>query len=170
MKKLLPILGLLFSSNSMAAIGTGHAQAELTKPLSITFVRNVNFGTISIDPSAGPQTIPITMYGTVTCPLTYVCAGSPIGGLMYFYGSPNIPISVSISGETATLTDGNGNSIIFDPSFGSGDTHNTMLDNVGYRALIMGGEISFTGNESEGVYSSTNARGGPKNSDSVLSY
>lgn len=159
MKKVLFILNILLSSTVMAATGSGHAQAQLTKPLSIAFVRNVNFGTISIDPSAGPQTVPITHFGIITCPPTYVCAGSPIGALMNFNGAPSAPIFVSVSGETAVLSDGAGNTVTFDPAFGSGDTHNTTLDATGYKALVMGGEVSFTGNEPAGTYSSSNAGG-----------
>ncbi|MBN2780123.1 MAG: DUF4402 domain-containing protein [Alphaproteobacteria bacterium] len=165
MKNMLKIsifaMGLILSSGAMAATGTGHAQAELSTPLSIS-ANSINFGTIAIDPAAGPQTISLTTADTVTCPATYVCSGSANSSNPIISGAPFQSFSLSLVGSTATLSDGLGHVLTFDPEIiiiGSGDTFSATLGAGGTYGVAIGGSINFTGNELAGIYSSSNAGG-----------
>ncbi|MBN2780039.1 MAG: DUF4402 domain-containing protein, partial [Alphaproteobacteria bacterium] len=152
-------LGAMLTSNTFAATGTGHAQAELTNPLSVANITNANLGIIAIDPGAGTQTVSISDAGAVTCPATYVCSGSPTAGTIRVTGSVSTAVSVSIVGSTATLSDGSGNTLIFDPFFMWGgspvDSFTAPTNLSGNLGKNVGGEITFTGAEVMGTYSST---------------
>lgn len=153
-------MGLVLSSGAFAATGTGHAQAELTHPLTVTNNQDVNFGVIAIDPAAGPQTVPVNGAHVVTCPTTYVCSGTTHGGNLALTGAPNTTVDINLTGSTAVLSDGTGNTLTFDPSFGnSTDASSTTLLGDGTRNILIIGELSFTGTEPAGVYNTTNAGG-----------
>lgn len=153
-------MGLVLGSGTFAATGTGHAQAELTSPLTITNTVNVDFGVIAIDPAAGPQTILIDGTHTVHCPATYVCSGTPSGGGLQITGAPDVTVYVNLVGSTATLSDGTGNSITFDPSFGnSSDSTPFIIATNGTRNVSIIGELTFSGNEPAGTYNTTNTGG-----------
>ncbi|MBN1783587.1 MAG: DUF4402 domain-containing protein [Alphaproteobacteria bacterium] len=156
MKQILFILGLLLTSNTFAATGTGHAQTELTNPLSITETTSINFGAVAIDPAAGPQEM---ILSESDCPATYVCTGQRTDGLLLIKGNPWSTVYVSIEGETAILSDGNGNTIVFDPSLGGADTRALDIFPNGERTRTVNGKIYFTGSEPAGTYSSENAGG-----------
>ncbi|MBN2779788.1 MAG: DUF4402 domain-containing protein [Alphaproteobacteria bacterium] len=153
-------IATVFSSGAFAASGTGHAQMELSTPLTVTNSQDVNFGSIAIDPGAGPQTVTMNNSGIITnCPVSYVCSGTTAGGLIQMTGAPDILVYVSMTGELATLSEGNGNTLTFDPVFTTGtDTASSRL-NGGSNYLYIGGSIDFTGNEPAGVYNTTNAGG-----------
>ncbi|MBN1783644.1 MAG: DUF4402 domain-containing protein [Alphaproteobacteria bacterium] len=154
-------LGAMLTSNTFAATGTGHAQAELTNPLTVVNNVTLNFGTIAIDPAAGAQTLAMNGSGIVVCPATYVCSGSSVYGRVTVTGSPDTLVSLSLSGSTATLSDGAGNSLIFDPYFNNetDSVINSPLSAVGVATIFVMGSIDFTGNEVAGTYSSSNAGG-----------
>lgn len=111
------MLGL--SSNAMAATGTGHARAELLNPLTVANQTTLDFGKIAIDPAAGAQTLSMTSAGVVTCPASYVCSGTTTEGEILITGAPGGTVDISISGSTATLDDGAGHTLTFDPCVGS---------------------------------------------------
>lgn len=158
MRKLIFGLALLLTSNAFAATGTGHAQTELSQPLVIQANDPINFGVIAIDPAAGPQSFDLA---NPTCPTGYVCYSTNRKyGNFIVRGAPNTGINISIEGETATVSDGNGNTITVDPLLGNNqDTWITSLPANGNALINVSGIIYFTGNEPGGSYSSTNAGG-----------
>lgn len=163
MKKVLFVFAvLLFSNGGMAATGTGHAQAELSTPLAVSNYRDVDFGVIAIDPAAGTQTVRLN--SSLSCPATYVCGGAPGSGMITIVGAPDASVNATIT-TTATLDDGNGNTLVFDPNFvGMGKTRTAVLglpysSTPGEVQMAIGGAIEFTGNEVGGVYSSRNGTG-----------
>lgn len=160
MKKLIFTLTLLLASNVFAATGTGHAQTQLSNPLSITNTRDIDFGTIAIDPSAGSQTVEMIFDGfNIICPSAYVCPVSGMGGLLRITKAPNTEIHLSVESSTATLSDGNGNTIIFDPiisGFGETATFTNSSEEINFGIL---GSLFFTGNEPAGTYSTRNTGG-----------
>ncbi|MBN1784033.1 MAG: DUF4402 domain-containing protein [Alphaproteobacteria bacterium] len=156
MKKLFFIFTLLVSSNSFAATGSGHAQAELSTPLSISNSVQLNFGTIAIDPGSGGQVLWIGISDNIACPATYVCTGSPQTGHLIIQGAPSSLVNVSVV-SNAVLSDGNGNTLIFVPNIGGG-TEKTLSES-GSLDIAYNGTISFTGSEVIGTYSSSNAGG-----------
>ncbi|MBN1784099.1 MAG: DUF4402 domain-containing protein [Alphaproteobacteria bacterium] len=161
MKKILFLVGFMLSTNAFAATGAGEAQAELTTPLSISIDREVSFGTIAIDPSAGPQTIEVYVSQITSCPPSYVCSGSVNQSIATVSGAPHQLVSASVEGSTAILDDGSGNQLIFDPFLGSGKTESFNYDLGASGSFIwsIGGTIDFTGNETAGIYRSTNTGG-----------
>ncbi|MBN1784031.1 MAG: DUF4402 domain-containing protein [Alphaproteobacteria bacterium] len=158
------IMAIFSSTSTFAATGSGEAKAQLTNPLSIEQTAYiVDFGTVAIDPSAGTQTVSITASSTPvrTCPPSYVCSGGPIrAGNFLIKGLKYTPVYLDISGSTAILSDGAGNTLVFDPDFlGPSDTRATSLDGAGRKYENIGGSITFTGSEPAGTYSSSNAGG-----------
>ncbi|MBN2780167.1 MAG: DUF4402 domain-containing protein [Alphaproteobacteria bacterium] len=127
----------------------------------ITSVTPINFGTIAIDPSSGPQVVEVHD----ECPATWVCSGLFRRGNFLISGAPNTYIYLDLSGETAVLTDGAGTSIVFDPWFGpgagDGDKATTITSPEGTRTVTPRGYMYFTGNEPAGSYSTQNAGGSP---------
>ncbi|MBN1784032.1 MAG: DUF4402 domain-containing protein [Alphaproteobacteria bacterium] len=157
MKKVFFVLTLLFTSNAFAATGSGHAQTELETPLKVTSLADVTFQTIAIDPSAGPQVLTME-----ECPATYVCTGPKLYGFLDIRGAPSTVVHASLTGSTATLSDGAGNTITFDPFFRGApryETLNTALSAGGALSLNVDGLLYLTGNEPAGTYSSKNAGG-----------
>ncbi|MBN1783769.1 MAG: DUF4402 domain-containing protein [Alphaproteobacteria bacterium] len=149
---------MLLSNQSSAVFGIGHARAELASPLIIIDQIECNFGFIAIDPDMGFQTISMTADGTITCPETYVCGGNPNRGQFQTSGAPNALVNINITGATATLGNGAGGFVTFDPTF-EGETDilsNIVLDQSGTATIPFGGKIDFTGNESPGTYTSSN--------------
>ncbi|MBN1783792.1 MAG: DUF4402 domain-containing protein [Alphaproteobacteria bacterium] len=155
------ITGMTLSTNVFAATGSGHAQAELSNPLSVSFPANINFGSISIDPGAGAQTITISTTSTVTCPSTYVCTGPASRAIVRVMGMPGALINIDMSGSIATLSDGTGNTLIFDPVLSNGEDAwpPLSINPDGSQQWAIGGSIDFTGNEVAGTYSSQNTGG-----------
>lgn len=158
-KKLLLLLSFWLSNLPLqASIGIGHAQAELSNPLIIIDQIALNFGFIAIDPDVGAQTILMEPDGEIVCPEKYVCGGLKNSGQFQTTGAPNALINVNISGATASLGNGSGNFVTFDPHF-EGDTDmlsNVTLDAGGTANIPFGGRINFTGNEIPGTYTSDN--------------
>lgn len=155
------IAGLLTSPTAFAATGTGEARVSLSTPLSVSIDQPVRFGAIAIDPSAGPQTIELYNGVITNCPASYVCSGSVNQSLLTVSGANWQDVSVSVSGSTATLDDGSGNQLVFDPFLGSGktETFNYNLGAGGSFLWSVGGTIDFTGNETAGTYTSQNGSG-----------
>ncbi len=166
MKKILKVslftLSVVLSSNVYGATGTGHAQVELLNPLTVINQTTLDFAQIAIDPSAGAQTLSMTPAGVVTCPATYVCSGTTANGVLRITGAPGGSVSVSVTGQTATLDDGAANTLTFDPVFtGSTDTLAAVaLDGTtGIADVDVGGSIDFAGTEVAGTYTSTAGTG-----------
>ncbi|MBN1783659.1 MAG: DUF4402 domain-containing protein [Alphaproteobacteria bacterium] len=156
---LLFVFTAFFSFNVFAATGRGEAQAELTSPLAVSGDM-VYFGEIAIDPASGPQMISIDIGSNITCPQTYVCTGFKRRGYANITGAPNSLVTLDISGSTALLSDGNGHTIVFDPTLSIfGDTRSFSLNTEGKASSYVVGDLYFTGNEPAGFYSSQNAGG-----------
>ncbi|MBN1783646.1 MAG: DUF4402 domain-containing protein [Alphaproteobacteria bacterium] len=155
------ILGLILGSSAYAATGTGHAQAILDTPLSVTSVSNIDFGTIAIDPAAGPQAVTMTCAGWVTnisCPATYVCSGGSLG-MMEVTGANGVSFTRSISGSTAVLSDGKGNTIPFVPKTLNGPDVETFYFELPVVGMGYCGTLYLNGDEPAGAYNTTNAGG-----------
>ncbi|MBN1783846.1 MAG: DUF4402 domain-containing protein [Alphaproteobacteria bacterium] len=157
-------LSIFFASGVMAATGSGHAQAELSNPLTITNSANINFGTIAIDPGTGPQTVGLNRFsgGLVSCPATYVCSGTTHYGQIALTGAPNTGVNINL-GATGILSDGSGHLITFEPYFIPAGSHehtsSLILDASGLASFNVIGEITFSGAETAGTYSSANSGG-----------
>lgn len=116
---------------------------------------DIDFGTIAIDPAAGPQTVSIDHESVVTCPPTYVCSGTPSYGRPMAQGAPNTMVNITIN-STATLSDGAGHTLTFTPT---PVNSYLSLNEAGVRSWRVSGSIDFTGDEAAGVYSTANAGG-----------
>ncbi len=152
-------IAVVMSSNVFGATGDGHAQVELLNPLTITNQTTLDFGQIAIDPGSGAQTLSMAAGGTVTCPTNYVCSGTTTNGELLVTGAPGGSVNLSITGQTATLDDGGGNTLTFDPVFvGDVDTLSSVpLDGTtGQVTIDVGGAIDFAGTEIAGTYTSVN--------------
>ncbi|MBN1783835.1 MAG: DUF4402 domain-containing protein [Alphaproteobacteria bacterium] len=150
---------LCMSSVVIGANGTG--AVEFLAPVAVQHTQNVNFGTVAIDPTAGTQTVTRSVTtGSRVCPAAYVCTGTSQNGLFTITGYPSASISLSVVGQLATLSDGAGHTLTFDPTFyDEVDSTTRVLDASGVKVFSVGGSITFTGNEVAGTYSSQNSGG-----------
>lgn len=121
---------------------------------------NVRFGTIAIDPAAGPQTATLVVGQPIICPEAYVCSGFSGVGSIQIDSAP-ATLNLSMEGSLATLSDGAGHTLTFDPAFNDGTDIKSLysVGGVGGVTMAIGGSITFTGNEVAGVYNTTNAGG-----------
>lgn len=157
-------IGLFISPVAFAATGSGEAQARLATPLSVLNYRNIRFGTVAIDASAGAQTVTMNNDQSLNCPAAYVCAGTIRSGQLSVYlpSSSQMGSStrfyLSLEGSIATLSDGAGNTLTFDPIFHNGTDTYTDLGQT-QRIIDVYGALYFTGTEPSGIYNTTNAGG-----------
>ena len=167
MKKLFKIilfaLFIFGNSNIEAATATGDVQIDLATPLSIEVnsasANSVNLGTIAID---GPGTVTLNSK-SLTCPENYICTGSTSYIEFLILGKPDTQITVNLEGN-GVMKNLEGDSLIFTPNFASRPTM-LILGLIGPHAgkgiasAVVTGSVLFTGNESEGYYSTQNVGG-----------
>lgn len=92
----------LTATPAFAAQVTGQAAIKVVKPLVLTKLQDLDFGTVTLSGAPGSQTISISQAGLVTCPATVVCAGAPKAASFNLKGSakqvviltvPNVSLS-----------------------------------------------------------------------------
>lgn len=130
------------------------ASAKIYKPLTISFVQNLDFGTIVLS-GAGAwsgQVVSISQAGALTCGTGNVtCSGTPQAAKYHLVGTNNAVVTVTAPGFN--LTSGS-NTLAFTPNApatvnlgGTGST--TGVD------FSIGGSITLASTTPDGVYSGT---------------
>ena len=130
------------------------ATARIYKPLTISFVQNLDFGTIVLS-GAGAwsgQVVSMNQTGTVTCGSGNVtCSGAPQPAKYHLVGTSNA--IVTISSPSFNLTNG-ANTLAFTPNAPAtvnlGATGSTTGVDFG-----IGGSITLASTTVDGVYSGT---------------
>lgn len=130
------------------------AGARLIKPLQLTALRDLNFGTIVMGTISGDQTVSINGAGTVTCGATgggLTCAGSPTSGAYRIVGTQGQVVTISSAAPTFPLTGSNTGTLTFTPTFPTSLT----LGNSGSPGndFNVGGSVVINSSTVDGVYS-----------------
>lgn len=137
------------------------ATAKIYKPLQISFVQNLDFGTIVLAGSSFTgETVTMSPAGTVTCGTTsgdLTCSGAPQPAKYHLIGSNNAAVTVTSPGFN--LNDGAGHNLAFVTTFTTPVTSTTGSVNLGSTGAVdfsLGGTISGLSNTTpDGVYSGT---------------
>jgi uncharacterized protein DUF4402 len=135
------------------------ATAKIYKPLQISFVQNLDFGTIVLTGSSFTgETVTMDTGGGVTCGTTagdLTCSGAPQPAKYHLIGSNNAVVTVTSPGFN--LSDGAGHNLAFVTTFATPLTSTTgsvNLGSTGATDFSLGGTISGLSNTTpDGVYS-----------------
>lgn len=130
------------------------AGARLIKPLTLTALRDLNFGTIVMGTITADQTVSISQASVVTCGATgggLTCAGTPTSATYRVAGTQGQVVLISSAAATFPLTGSNGGTLAFTPSFPA----NLTLGNSGApgNSFNVGGSIVVNASSVDGVYS-----------------
>lgn len=130
------------------------AGARLIKPLTLTALRDLNFGTIVMGTISGDQTVSISGAGAVTCGASgggLTCAGTPTSAAYRIVGTQGQVVTISSAAANFPLTGSNGGTLSFVPSFPTSLT----LGNSGSPGndFNVGGSVVINSSTVDGVYS-----------------
>jgi len=144
-----PAAAQVVSSNPRAT-----ASARLIKPLTLTAVQNLNFGTIVMGTLTGDDVVSISSAGVVACGTStnLACSGSPQAAQFRITGTQGQVVVVSSSAASFALTGSNGGSLAFVPSLPAVPI---TLGNSGApgNSFNVGGSITIGTATLDGVYS-----------------
>jgi spore coat protein U-like protein len=133
-----------------AAQLSSSAAIKVVKPLKLTKLQDLDFGTVTLDGSPGPQTISISQAGVVTCPATLVCAGAPSAARFNLQGSSKATVIITV--PNVNLSNG------FDTiAFTANAPATINLPNSGNQGVDIGigGSVTVTDTAAGGVYTGT---------------
>lgn len=140
---------------AVAASPKATAGARLIKPLTLTRLTNLNFGTIVMGTITGDQTVSISGAGVVTCGAGLTCtntAQATAAAASYrITGTQGQVVVISGQPSTLTTTNGAGASLSFTPILPGPLT----LQNSGSAGndFNVGGSIVINSSTQDGVYS-----------------
>lgn len=136
----------------VSALTKATANARLIKPLTLTALRDLNFGTIVMGNLAGNDTVSISGAGVVSCGASgnLTCAGTPTSAGYRITGTQGQVVVVSSAAPSFPLTGSNGGTLSFVPSFPATVT----LGAVGSAAndFSVGGSVVIGATTPDGVY------------------
>jgi hypothetical protein len=156
---LFAVLGCTFSA-APAAAQTGTtgpkptASVTVNKPIQLTGLRNLVFGTVLVETFTGSQTVTIAPAGrTCGSGAGLTCSGTFSTAQYRVTGTNNQVALVSSATPTVTLTNGTGATLTLNLSYPSSVT----IDNSGNPGKIIdvGGSLTFTSEVADGIYSGT---------------
>ena len=128
------------------------ATARIVKPLSLTWVQDLDFGTVTLV-DTGPTTITVAQNGTRTCPGTAVtCSGASTAAKYLITGTNNQSVTVNASNVSMTGPAGSTPLLVTVNAPGSVNLGNSGASGA---ALDIGGSISVGGGQAEGTYTGT---------------
>lgn len=161
MKKalLLVVLGGVLSSQVAAqAVGTSGPKAtasvNVRKPLQLTALRDLQFGTVLVGPFTGTQNVVISPSGrTCGSGSGLTCSGVFSTAQFRVTGTNNQVALISSPTPTVTLSNGAGATMPLTLSFPA----SISIDNSGNpgRLFEVGGTLGFTSTMADGVYTGT---------------
>lgn len=148
----------LAASPAMAQTGATGPKATATvnvqKPLQLTALRDLQFGTVLVGPFTGTQTVAIAPSGrTCGSGTGLTCSGVFTTAQFRLVGSNNNVALISSPTPTVTLSNGAGGTLPLTLTFPSSVT----IDNSGNpgRIFEVGGTLGFTSTMPDGIYSGT---------------
>ncbi|MBA3511239.1 DUF4402 domain-containing protein [Sphingomonas sp.] len=128
------------------------ATARIVKPLSLTWVQDLDFGTVTLV-DAGPTTVTVALDGSRTCPGTAVtCSGASTAAKYKITGTNNQTVTVNSSNVSMTGPAGSTPLLLTvnaPASVALGNSGSTGTE------FAIGGSISVAGSQAEGTYIGT---------------
>ena len=162
MKEIALILGAgmlaLIASPAAAQTSTtgpkATASVNVQKPLQLTALRDLQFGTVLVGSFTGTQTVSIATSGrTCGSGSGLTCSGTFTTAQFRLVGSNNNVALISSPTPTVSLSNGAGATLALTLSFPSSVT----VDNSGNpgRLFEVGGSLPFTSTMADGIYTGT---------------
>ena len=142
------------NAQSGAASQKAQASVKVQKPLQLTALRDLQFGTVLVGTFAGTQTVTINAGGrTCGSGAVLVCSGTFNTAQFRVTGSNNQVVLISSPAPTVTLSNGLGATLSLTLSFPS----SISIDNSGNQGKIfdVGGSLPFTSTMADGIYTGT---------------
>lgn len=139
---------------AFAATSNVKVSAQVVKPLTVTWVQNLNLGTIALPTTAfSGAVVGISRTGTFTCPASLVCTG-PTAVAKYNVTGSNSQ-TVRISAPNVTLVNQADNTKTLTMVVDSPGT--VALPNSGNKGVdfSLGGRITLSSSTASGTYSGT---------------
>lgn len=141
------------SAQAVSANPKATANARLIKPLTLTALQNLDFGTIVMGTLTANETVSISSAGVVGCGSSgnLSCSGTPRAAQFRVTGTQGQIVVVSSAAANYSLTGSNGGTLTFVPSLPAPIT----LGNSGApgNSFNVGGSISIGSATLDGVYS-----------------
>jgi hypothetical protein len=151
------LLALIASPAAAQTSTTGPkatATVKVQKPLQLTALRDLEFGTVLVGAFTGTQTVTIASSGrTCGSGSGLTCSGTFATAQFRLVGSNNNVALISSPTPTVSLSNGTGGTLALTLSFPSSVT----VDNSGNpgRLFEVGGSLPFTSTMADGIYTGT---------------
>lgn len=140
------------AAQAVSASPRATANARLIKPLTLTALQNLNFGTIVMGDGTYTDVVSINQAGSVSCGTSgkLSCSGSPMAASYRVTGTQGQVVTISSSAPSFALTGSNGGTLEFVPSYPASLT----LGNSGSPGndFSVGGSITISNGTTDGVY------------------
>jgi hypothetical protein len=130
------------------------ASVNVMKPLQLTTVRNLQFGTILVGSFTGDQNVSVTPSGrTCGSGTGLTCSGVFNTAQFRVTGTNNQIALISSATSTVSLTNATGATLVMTPTFPG----SVSFNNSGNQGVLfeVGGTMAFTSSMADGVYSGT---------------
>lgn len=152
------LLGLAVSPAAAQGVGTtglkATASVKVVKPLQLTALRNLQFGTVLVGTFTGTQTVTIAPSGrTCGSGAGLTCSGVFSTAQFRVTGSNNQVALISSPTPTVTMSNGAGATIALTLNYPS----SVSIDNSGNQGKLfeVGGSLSFSSTMADGLYTGT---------------
>jgi hypothetical protein len=140
------------SAQATSSTPRATANARLIKPLTLTSLRDLNFGTIVMGTLTANDVVSISGAGVVSCGTSgnLTCSGSPTSAQYRITGTQGQVVLVSSPAASFTLTGSNGGTLSFVPTLPG----NITLSSSGAAGndFNVGGSITIGNATVDGVY------------------
>lgn len=140
----------LFPQAASAAQITAAASANIAKPVALSKLQDMDFGTLLVTNYTGTRSVVMSRAGAVTCPTEITCSGAPKQARFNVQGTNRMVVLISVT--SAGLVSG-GNTIPFTADVPSSIT----LTNSGAPGsdIDVGGTLTVNGTIPGGQYTGT---------------
>ena len=144
---LVPI-ALIAAAPGHAATAPGSATASIVKPLTLSKVQDLNFGTLMLGTFTGTRTVTLSRANVLTCPTGLTCSGATSTARFNILGPDKLVALLTVSSPTlvngANTIPFTANAPLFVILFGTG------APGVNFD---IGGSVTISPTTAEGVYS-----------------
>lgn len=138
----------------VAADPKATATARILRPLTLSRVRDLNFGTIVVGAIAGAETVSVSQAGAIGCGSSgnLTCSGTVQSAQYNVRGTNNMQVNITaVASNLTNSTSGGSETLVFTPSAPA----SLVLTNSGAPGsnFNVGGSISVTPTTVDGLYS-----------------
>lgn len=144
----------MLCARANAATITATAQASVVKPLTLTSLQSMDFGTITLGPGTwSNSTVSLTQAGALSCGANLICTGAPVVAQFNVSGSKSN--SVVISAPKVTLTNQSDSTKTLQLTLNSPTTITLTNSGAPGNNFSVGGSITLSSTTADGTYSGT---------------